>query len=227
MNRKEFSAYKRRFVSAFRAALDEAPQGALDEAAFPAYSHPNPIINFLFWERLYRVMRFLEREAPYDIVLDFGCGSGVMLPFLARLSRRVVAVDVDLAPLERIRERMEFPSNITVYDARESEGSAYAAAPFDVILALDVLEHVEDLERTLRHLCGLLRPGGYIVISGPTENLAYRIGRALAGPEYSGDYHVRGIYEIRRALESHAHVHRLATLFYPVPLFEIYVGYNR
>ncbi|RME89225.1 MAG: class I SAM-dependent methyltransferase [Anaerolineae bacterium] len=224
MNRKEFRGYKGRFLTAIREALREAPPGSLDEAAFPAYSHPNPLINFLFWERIYRVMRYLERESPYGLALDFGCGSGVMLPFLAQICTRVVAVDVDLAPLKHVQARLDFPANLAIYDARAVPEGIYTPGSFDIVLALDVLEHVEDLDRTLEHLCSLLKPGGRIVISGPTENLAYRLGRALAGPEYSGDYHVRSIYDIRRALSAYARVQKLATLFYPIPLFEVYIG---
>jgi 2-polyprenyl-3-methyl-5-hydroxy-6-metoxy-1,4-benzoquinol methylase len=97
------------------------------------------------------------------------------------------------------------------------------AKSFDLINALDVLEHVDDLRGTLSDLLGLLKPGGRLVVSGPTENILYQIGRKLAGPEYSGEYHERGIAEIKRELNRMAQVEQIATLYWPVPLFEIFV----
>ena len=76
MNPSDFPSYKTTIRSAIRAALAEAKPGTLDEAAFPAYSHPNPFINWLFWQRLRVVMNFVQKHAPFEQVLDFGCGSG-------------------------------------------------------------------------------------------------------------------------------------------------------
>ena len=72
------------------------------------------------------------------------------------------------------------------------------AASFDLIIALDVLEHVRDLPETIDQLLRLLRPGRELVVSGPTESMLYQFGRKLAGPEYSGEYHERGVAEIRQ-----------------------------
>jgi Methylase involved in ubiquinone/menaquinone biosynthesis len=95
-------------------------------------------------------------------------------------------------------------------------------ASFDRIIATDVLEHVQDLPATLAVMQTLLKPGGQIVISGPTENLFYQIGRKLAGPEYSGDYHERSILEVREILAQQGQVIPIATLYWPVPLFEVF-----
>ena len=86
MNNADFNAYKSKFRTAIRKVLSESELGRLDEAAFPAYSHPNPFINWLFWQRLRKTMEYIEGSAPYQRVLDFGCGSGVLLPFLGKLA---------------------------------------------------------------------------------------------------------------------------------------------
>ncbi|MEW5940173.1 MAG: class I SAM-dependent methyltransferase [Chloroflexota bacterium] len=224
MNSSDFRAYKNAIRSAIRAALTEAEPGALDEAAFPAYSHRNPLINWLFWQRLRVVMKFIEARAPFDHALDFGCGSGVMLPFLARHSKRVLGLDVDLLAYQTMSRRMDFPTNIEVRDANQSPLASLPAASFDLITALDVLEHVDDLPSTLRDLFHLLKPGGWLVISGPTENVFYKIGRKLAGPEYSGAYHERGIPEVRDALGQLTQVVTIARLYPPVTLFDIFAA---
>ena len=220
MNRRNFKNYKENFVSATSKVLETEHTENLNEAGFPAYSNPNPLMNFLFWERIYRVMKHIEQREHFGMVLDFGCGSGVMLPFLSRQADDVIAVDIDLEPLHRLEKYIEFDKKLRFSDS-------YAGIPpesLDLILALDVLEHVEDLEGVLAQLASLLAPGGEIIISGPTESIFYKLGRFIAGPTYSGDYHVRNIYDIQRVMGNYFQVEKLATLFFPIPLFLILKG---
>jgi 2-polyprenyl-3-methyl-5-hydroxy-6-metoxy-1,4-benzoquinol methylase len=220
----EFQEYKARYRSAIRHVLQESERGRLDEAGFPAYSHANPLINWLFWQRLRTAMNHIEKHGPYGMSLDFGCGSGVMLAFLAQHSQQVIATDIDLVPLERVKKYIPLAENIQVLDAKQTAFSQLRPKSFDLINALDVLEHVDDLPGTLSGLLGLLKPGGQLVVSGPTENILYQIGRRLAGPEYSGAYHERGIGEVKRELNRLARVEQIATLYWPVPLFEVFVA---
>jgi 2-polyprenyl-3-methyl-5-hydroxy-6-metoxy-1,4-benzoquinol methylase len=227
MNSTDFKTYKRDMRVAIRAVLSDTESGRLDEAAFPAYSHPNPLINWLFWKRLHKTMAYIERHAPYERALDFGCGSGVLLPFLSEQSTTVIAADLDLHPLESMRAHVSFPTNITTLDLSQSSLETLEKSSYDLITALDVLEHVEDLGSTLDTLLSLLKPGGKLVISGPTENVFYKIGRAVAGKEYSGDYHERGIAEIRTALAERATIGDIGVIFPVVNLFDLFVGMRK
>jgi 2-polyprenyl-3-methyl-5-hydroxy-6-metoxy-1,4-benzoquinol methylase len=222
MNSAEFRAYKGRYRDAIQQVLSETEPGRLDEIGFPAYTHANPLINWLFWKRLQTVINYVERGGPYDRVLDFGCGSGVMLPFLADICREVVATDIDLLPLENMKRHIPLAPNVQVCDLSQNAVSELPGASFDLIIALDVLEHVGDLSGTLADLLRLLKRPGQMIISGPTENALYQLGRKLAGPEYSGDYHKRSIAEIRRELAAKVNLKHIATLYWPAPLFEIF-----
>jgi 2-polyprenyl-3-methyl-5-hydroxy-6-metoxy-1,4-benzoquinol methylase len=224
MKFSEFQAYKTRYRSAIRRVLSESESGRLDEAGFPAYSHPNLLISWLFWQRLHIAINHFEKYSPYEKVLDFGCGSGVMLPFLAQQSQHVTAMDIDLDPLERVREHIPLAGHVHMVDANQIPLSQLKPKSFDLINALDVLEHVQDLPSTLSELLNLLKPGGQLLVSGPTENAFYQIGRRLAGPEYSGEYHKRGTLEIKRQLSRLVPVRQIATLYWPISLFEIFVA---
>ena len=224
MKTSDFNSYKSRYRNAIRQVLAQAEPGRLDEAAFPAYSHRNPVINWLFWQRLRKVMEHIQRPTLYERVLDFGCGSGVMLPYLSQISSQVTAMDVDLLPLERAQKHIPLAANVEVKDAAKNSITDLPANSFDLIIALDVLEHVKDLPRTLNELLALLKQGGQLIVSGPTENILYRIGRKVAGPEYSGAYHERGIAEIKNKLSRLAQIEHIATLYWPVPLFEIFTA---
>ena len=208
MNRIDFKNYKAKFVEATAQVLEAEHTENLDEAGFPAYSNPNPLMSFLFWERIRRAMQHIEKKGQLDSVLDFGCGCGVMLPFLSQQAEKVIAVDIDLEPLRRLEKYISFDEKIHFLDS-------HADIPhnsLDQIIALDVLEHVDDLDKIFAELAQLLKPGGEIIVSGPT------------GPTYSGDYHVRNIYDIQKIASKHFKVKNLATLFFPVPLFVIFTG---
>ncbi len=227
MNSVQFSSYKDRYRSAIHQVLIETEPGRFNENGFPAYSHANPLINWLFWKRIHTVVSYVEHRAPYERALDFGCGSGVMLPFLAEVSKQVIATDIDLLPLENMIRHIPLAANVQVHDAAKTPIAHLGAASFDLVIALDVLEHVRDLAGTLTELMSLLKPGGQLVVSGPTENILYRLGRKLAGPEYSGDYHERGVEEIRQQLAQEVNLKHIATLFWPAPLFEIFAATTR
>lgn len=221
MNTKEFNTYKTRYRTAIQNVLSETERGRLDEAAFPAYSHKNPLINWLFWQRLRKVMEHVENN-QYENILDFGCGSGVMLPFLSSISQQVIAVDVDLLPIQSVQKYIPLANNVEVKDATKINISDLSKNSFDLIIALDVLEHVDNLPKTLSDLFSLLKPNGQLIVSGPTENILYQIGRKIAGPEYSGAYHERGIAEIKDEIRKIAKINHIATLYQPIPLFEIF-----
>jgi 2-polyprenyl-3-methyl-5-hydroxy-6-metoxy-1,4-benzoquinol methylase len=123
-----------------------------------------------------------------------------------------------------VKRYIPLAENIQIVDANQVSLSQLPPRCFDLINALDVLEHVDDLPRTLSELLNLLKPGGRLVVSGPTENILYQIGRRIAGPEYSGEYHERGIAEIKRELNRLARVEGIATLYWPVPLFEVFAA---
>jgi 2-polyprenyl-3-methyl-5-hydroxy-6-metoxy-1,4-benzoquinol methylase len=222
MNSTEFNTYKTRYRSAIQKVLSESEKGRLDEAAFPAYSHRNPVINWLFWQRLRKVMEYIQRPTPYEKILDFGCGSGVMLPYLSSISTQVTAMDLDLLPIQSVQKYIPLAKNIDVKDAAKTAIADLPANSFDLIIALDVLEHVHDLPKTLSELLALLKPNGQLIVSGPTENILYRLGRKVAGPEYSGAYHERGIAEIKSELLKRTKLQHIATLYWPIPLFEIF-----
>jgi len=181
---------KRAFKRAFRAATHEASV-VLDEAAFPAYAHMNPFIDKVFWGRLSAAERYLSKRKPLK-VLDFGCGSGVMSYIVGGFAEQVVATDIQPEPLRRMQESISFPRSVVFVGPTELSSPMYRRN-FDAIIALDVLEHVQQLSEVLDQFQEMLRPGGVAIISGPTENALYKVGRRFAGRRFTGDYHVSNI----------------------------------
>ncbi len=114
---------------------------------------------------LERLLRRTERRSGSPLrLLDVGCGTGGTLERLRPLGR-VVGLDLEPLALAFCRERGQ----------RELVcGSAtalpFADGAFDVVLALDVLEHIPDHEAAAREIARVLAPGGYALVTVP----AYR-----------------------------------------------------
>jgi len=91
---------------------------------------------------------------------------------------------------------------------------------FDVIFTLDVLEHIENFKPILDKFQKLSHRKTKIIISGPTENIIYKLGRRLAG--FRGGYHLKNIYDIERSLQNNGFIMtQLIKLYFPVVLFRI------
>lgn len=95
-------------------------------------------------------------------VLDVGCGGGILAETLATEGAIVTGVDPSEKSLTVAKEHAE-RSGLTI-DYRLSTAEDLASCkftdPFDLVFAVDVLEHVDDLERTIAGIGRVLAPGG-------------------------------------------------------------------
>src|SRR3954469_22319830 len=96
--------------------------------------------------------------SPGAILVDLACGGGLMAPHVARLGYRHVGVDLGLPGLESARDHGVLPVRGAVWAVRIADGCA------DVVVAGEVLEHVEDDVAVLAECARLLKPGGTLVL---------------------------------------------------------------
>jgi 2-polyprenyl-6-hydroxyphenyl methylase / 3-demethylubiquinone-9 3-methyltransferase len=95
-------------------------------------------------------------------VLDVGCGGGLLAESLAREGAIVIAIDPSERSLAAARDHAR-EAGLTVdyrLGTAEDLASGNFADLFDLVFAVDVLEHVDDLERALGGLAAVLAPGG-------------------------------------------------------------------
>ena len=190
------------------------------EAAFPAYAHKNPLIDYIFWKRLQVCYEYILKQ-EHKSVLDFGCGSGIMSYLLGNQNCSVTACDLELGPLNLIKDAIpDFPELNSAIEG-DIRAASQPVGPFDVIVALDVLEHITDLDEHIAYFKTVLKPGGEVIISGPTENFFYRMGRKLSGKKFTGEYHVTNIDRIEDAFSQQMQVTTIANLIPPISLFKI------
>lgn len=152
-----------------------------DEMAIPSYLHRNPFARWLMWRRYDVVLDFAQLE-PDQALLEFGCGLGLFLPTAAKRARKVYAID--LFPDYAKKLTRDTRSKVTFIGSVDE----LADDSLDVIVAADVMEHLES-PREQAAIFSKLRHGGRLIISGPTENLIYKLGRVVAGFGDKGDYH--------------------------------------
>lgn len=217
MKHHDFIAYKNTQLERFQRILGANPAGDCDEQGLPAYTNPNPLMRWLTWKRVNIILNAIEQRGEMKNVLDFGCGYGVFLPYLIEHAERTTAFDLIIEKVKIAGERegwqkIEYVSDFSQIASRKEH--------YDLILAIEVMEHVKDLDGTINTFADILAPGGHLLVSGPTENFLYKLGRKLAG--YSGEYHVRNIYHIRAALEKRFKVKKVATLLPFLPFYEVY-----
>jgi SAM-dependent methyltransferase len=99
-------------------------------------------------------------DANHTSVADLGCGTGPLLPYLASLFRRVIAIDFAPGMLDRARQRCQHLDNIHFH--QRSLSDLGDIEPVDVAVAVNsfVMPDLDELHRCLKATHQQIRPGG-------------------------------------------------------------------
>jgi SAM-dependent methyltransferase len=119
-------------------------------------------------EALARLAQFAALP-PGSVVLDAGCGPGLVAEALLRAGHRVVGVDLSAAMIDRARRRCAADSERARF-ARMSVFDPALTGPFDAVVSRYVLHHVADPLAFVRRQVELVRPGGVLVLSDHTTD---------------------------------------------------------
>ncbi|GMB01250.1 class I SAM-dependent methyltransferase [Pelosinus sp. IPA-1] len=174
------------------------PLSDLDEMAIPTYLHSNTLIKWLFWQRLQFICELGKLE-NINNVLDFGCGIGVLLPTLcAKVKGSVHAIDL----YPQFAKVLAKKRNLKVeFHTSDKEFLDIPENSLELIIAADSLEHIHNPEEYLNIFRKKLIAGGRLIVSGPTENIMYRIGRIVAGFGNKGHYHHTNIDDLSNTIQ--------------------------
>jgi SAM-dependent methyltransferase len=113
---------------------------------------------------------------PPARVLDVGCGWGVTLDALE--ARGYTAVGMDIS--RRTLEKLDRPGR-TLIEADLTQPLKHDGPGHDAVLALDVIEHIDDDHQAVRQLGTLVRAGGFVIISVPALPDMYSEFDAIQG----------------------------------------------
>ena len=138
-----------------------------------------------------------ERPLAGLRLVDMGCGGGLLCEPMARLGADVVGVDADEASIG-VAARHAADNNLAI-DYRHDRAEAMAAAGevFDVVLIMEVIEHVADLDAFLAACCDLLRPGG-MMVAATLNRTPQAFALAIVGAEYLLRWLAPGTHDWRK-----------------------------
>lgn len=143
--------------------------------------------------------RDLASPRPFDglRLLDIGCGGGLLCEPMARLGAQVVGADPAAGNIPVARLHAEQAGLAIDYRVTTAEDLAAAGEQFDVVLCMEVLEHVPD-PATFLAACGqLLRPGG-LLLASTLNRTARSFGLAIVGAEHVMRWLPRGTHDWRK-----------------------------
>lgn len=140
--------------------------------------------------------RDLGGERPFDglRILDIGCGGGLLCEPMARLGATVIGVDAAERNIP-VAQAHAAQSGLDIdYRFGTAEALAQAGEQFDVVLNMEVVEHVADPQAYTTACQQLLKPGGLMVCSTINRN-AKSFAMAILGAEYVMRWLPKGTHE--------------------------------
>lgn len=111
-------------------------------------------------------------------VLDIGCGVGMFLNQFKKLGADVFGIDVDRDKVRIAKERFK-----DVYEA-PAEKLPFRKDSFDIVWLHEVVEHVDDEEKTIVEAFRTLKPGGKLVIFAPNRLWPFETHGIFVGDKY-------------------------------------------
>ncbi|MGB3626649.1 MAG: bifunctional 2-polyprenyl-6-hydroxyphenol methylase/3-demethylubiquinol 3-O-methyltransferase UbiG, partial [Henriciella sp.] len=133
-------------------------------------------------------------------LLDIGCGGGLASEPMARLGADVTGVDASEANIKTAMTHAEESGVSVDYRAGTAEGLIEAGeAAFDVVLNLEVVEHVADPAQFLKDTAALVKPGG-LMICATLNRTPKAFALAIVGAEYVLGWLPRGTHDFSKFL---------------------------
>ena len=130
-------------------------------------------------------------------VLDVGCGGGLLCEPMARLGAEVTGADAASEVIAAAHLHAEGQGLAIDYRHTTAEGLAATDARFDVVMAMELIEHVADRAALLGACASLLRPGGLMLCS-TLNRTARSFAMAIVGAEHLLRWLPRGTHDWRR-----------------------------
>lgn len=127
-------------------------------------------------------------------LVDVGCGGGVLSEPLARLGASVTGLDPAPTNVTVARAHAEAEGVAVDYRGQTIESVVEAGERFDIVLAMEVVEHVTDMPAFVRTACRAVKPGGLLFAATINRTLrSYAL--AIVGAEYVLGWLPKGTHE--------------------------------
>jgi 2-polyprenyl-6-hydroxyphenyl methylase / 3-demethylubiquinone-9 3-methyltransferase len=132
-------------------------------------------------------------------LLDIGCGGGLLTEPMARLGAEAAGADPAPANIAAARRHAELSGLAIDYRDTSAEAVAAAGESFDIVLAMEVVEHVADVPIFLATCGNLVRPGGLFFVATINRTPA-AFALAIVGAEYILRWLPRGTHDYSKLI---------------------------
>jgi 2-polyprenyl-6-hydroxyphenyl methylase / 3-demethylubiquinone-9 3-methyltransferase len=126
-------------------------------------------------------------------LLDIGCGGGILCEPLARLGATVVGADPSAINIAAAKHHAAVSGVLVDYRATSAEALAEASEAFDLVLAMEVVEHVANVRSFVSSCAAMVNPGGLLVLATINRTLK-SFAFAIVGAEYLLGWLPRGTH---------------------------------
>jgi len=126
-------------------------------------------------------------------ILDIGCGGGILSEPLARLGGDVTGIDPAEENVAAAKAHAEAAGVAVDYRATTAEALADAGERFDLVLAMEVVEHVADVDLFVRRAGEMVKPGG-LMIAATINRTLKSFALAIVAAEYVLGWLPRGTH---------------------------------
>lgn len=132
-------------------------------------------------------------------ILDIGCGGGLLCEPMARLGATVTGADASERNIAIAKIHAEQSDLKITYLATTSEDLAAKGEQFDVVLNMEVVEHVADVPLYLKSCSELVKPGGLMFVA-TINRTAKAYALAIVGAEYVLNWLPKGTHDFKKFL---------------------------
>jgi 2-polyprenyl-6-hydroxyphenyl methylase/3-demethylubiquinone-9 3-methyltransferase len=143
-------------------------------------------------------------------MLDIGCGAGILSEPLARLGATVVGADPSAENIAVARLHAAEDGLAIDYRCNTAEALADAGERFDMVLAMEVVEHVADLDLFVRRAAEMVKPGG-LMIAATINRTGKSFALAIVAAEYILGWLPRGTHQWDKLVTPDEHARALET----------------
>ncbi|MCG8404738.1 MAG: class I SAM-dependent methyltransferase [Phycisphaerales bacterium] len=162
---------------------------------------------------------------PGASVLDMGCGTGVMAPFVLNAGLDYFGIDLSEEMVEHARKTADLcakQGQTVELSTGDVDAIQYPDAHFDCVIALGLLEYLDDVEAAVGELSRVTKIGGTIIVSVPSSFCADAVTSRLFSPIVTNA--ARAVRSLRGGSKPAGHFfHRK---FRPATLDRILVGHH-
>ncbi len=151
--------------------------------------------------RLQFILNNFNKPIKKKKILDIGCGGGLVSELLAKINAEVTGIDENIYNIKEAKEHAKKNSLKIVY-INQSLDFFFKKnkKKFDLILCLEVLEHVDNVEETLKKISKLMNPGGTLILSTINRSLQSLIFAKIFG-EYVLNWIPIGTHQFEKFLK--------------------------